>query len=91
MTKAKRWTYDAASGKFRCVYPGCAYTHADPGGITLHAVRAHEGKGGKQAKQPAAAAGCEHTFALLDRSMPAMAAALASGYAAYCQKCFELK
>jgi len=91
MQKKQRWVYDAASQKFCCVYPGCGYTHDDPGGITLHALRAHEGKGGKAKKEKEEKAACEHTFALLDRSVPAMASAMAAGYAAYCSKCFELK
>lgn len=91
MAKNKRWTYDSKTGLFACAYPGCTYTHTDPGGITLHSLRSHEGIGGKSKKKQDQPQECSHTYQLLSRTDPRMVAAMDAGYCSYCTKCLDLK
>lgn len=33
---ANEFRYDAKAGLWRCTWPGCDYSHADPGAVRLH-------------------------------------------------------
>jgi hypothetical protein len=37
----KLWKFNSATEKFDCSFPGCTYSHDDPGGVNLHSYKKH--------------------------------------------------
>lgn len=102
----KLWKYNPATEKFDCLFPGCTYSHDDPGGVNLHSHKKH---GPNPARPPASTSRktdtekvkpmqkrvqqpkLTHDWRLLDPRNPVERAAKAQGYREVCDDCQEVR